>query len=189
MVKSLKISLKPIIQFIQKSKKTVLLIVIVSAATLLISTAASIWLSNVHNLRFSSVGTIVVKDVKAYGGSIQHDAQGKLTIDWGTVYPGKQVTRSFNISSESNVPVTLILFGVTSANITFLNSTNGRVTEAPPIDKPVMLSSNFNNTVLKPNEVIYATLTLEFSSHGDFLQYLIRNNVTAFSFEIIIIAL
>lgn len=184
----MKIPLNSVVQFLKRSKKTIALIIIVSAATLLISTAVSIWLSRFHNLRFASLGTIIVKGAKAYGGDIKTDAQGTLTIDWGTVYPRVPVTRSFNISSDSNVPVTLILLDVTSANITFFNSNGEIVTETLPVERPITLSSNFNSTTLEPNEVIYATLTLEFSSHPDFLQYLIENKVTSFSFEIVIIA-
>lgn len=176
------------IQFIKRSKKTIALIIIVSAATLVISTAVSIWLSRFHNLRFASLGTIIVKGAKAYGGDIQTDTQGTLTLDWGTVYPGVPVTRSFNISSDSNVPVTLILLDVTGANITFFNSNGEIVAEPLPIGRPIILSSNFNNTTLNPNKVIYATLTLEFSTQEAFLQYLIENKVTTFSFEIVIIA-
>lgn len=186
----MKFPLNSVIQFLKQSKKTILLIVIVSAATLLVSTGVSMWLSSFHNMRFASLGTIIVKGAKAYGGDIQNDTQGKPTLDWGIVYPGVPVTRSFNISSDSNIPITLVLLDVTSANITFLNSENEKVTENLPssVVKPITLSSNFNNTILEPNEVIYATLTLEFSSHPDFLQYLIRNNVTMFSFEIVIFA-
>ncbi len=190
----MKIPLNSIIQFVQRStqfikrsKKTILLILIVSAATLLISTAVSIWLSSFHNLRLASLGTIIVKGAKVYGGDVQNYTQGKLTLDWGIVYPGVPVTRSFNISSDSNVPITLILLDVTSANITFFNSECEIVAETLPIERPITLSSNFNNTTLGPNEVVYATLTLEFSSHPDFLQYLIRNNVTMFSFDIVIV--
>jgi hypothetical protein len=176
-------------QFIKRSKKAILLIVISSAITLLISTAISIWLGEVHNMRIASIGTITVKGVRVYDGDLRNDAGGKLVLDWGTLYPGVPVTRHFFIiNNESNVPVTLIMLDVKSANITFLNSNREVVTEPPPITKPFQLSCNFNNTVLKPDEEIYATLTLEVSSNSDFLKYLARNDISGFGFDLVLIA-
>lgn len=176
-----------IIQFILRSKKTILLIVIVSVITLLISAVASIWLSNFHNTRFPSLGTIRIIGAEAYGGDI-NSTQGERTIDWGTVYLGVPVNRSFYIRSESNVAVTLILLDITSANIIFQNSRGENITEASPIEEPMKLTANFSNMTLEPKEEINATLTLEVSSDPTFLQYLIRNSIIKFSFEIVIIA-
>lgn len=181
----MKILPNSIIQFVLRSKKTILLIILVSAITLLISTIAAIWLSSFHNLRFQNLGTLRLIGTKAYGGDI-NTTQGEQTIDWGEVYLGTPITRSFYIKSESNVPITLILLDITSTSITFQNWRDEYITEASPIEKPIILTDNFSSTILQPNEEINATLTLEVSSDPTFLQYLIRNEIRKFGFEIVI---
>jgi hypothetical protein len=160
----------------------------VSAATLLITTIIAIWLNSFHNMRFPSLGTIRVIGAKAYGGDINTTQDGRQFIDWGTVNPGTSTNRSFYIKSESNTPVILILLDVTSMNITFQNSKGENITEIPPIEKPMSLTCNFNNTILEPNEEIYVTLTLTPSSDPDFVRFLVEKDVQKFSFDIIIIA-
>ena len=148
----------------------------------------SVWLSSFHNMHFPSLGIIRVIGAKAYGGDINLTQDGKQIIDWGTVYPGTPTNRSFYIKSESNTPITLILLDITRENITFQNSNGENITETPPIEKPMNLTCNFNNTILEPKEEIYATLTLTPSSNSDFLKFLIENDVERFDFDIIIIA-
>lgn len=166
----------------------ILLAVIVSGATLVISTFVSIWLSNFYNLRFPSLGTIRVIGVKAYGGDITSLPDGSQYIDWGTVYPRMPINRSFYIESESNMPVTIILLDITSANVTFQNSEGENIIDDLPIPKPIVLTSNFNNTILQPREKIYAIVTLTLSSDSEFLEFLIEKDVAKFNFEMVIIA-
>ncbi|MEM3623331.1 MAG: hypothetical protein QXR76_06145 [Candidatus Bathyarchaeia archaeon] len=159
-----------------------MLIIIVSAATLLFSTMFSMWLSRFHNLHLPSLGTIRVIGVEAYGGNIT-TAQDEKIIDWGTVYPGTFTNRSVYIKSISNLPVTLNL---TISNIVFQNSTGQNVAENPPIENPLSLTWDYNNTLLYPNDEIYVTLTLIMSSDYSFVNYLINNGVEKFGFGITI---
>jgi len=182
----LKFLLSSLVQFLRRSKKTILLIIIVFLLTLTISTLASIWLSSSHNLRFPSLGTIQVIGVEAYGGNITIVQDGKQYIDWGTIYPGSIINRSFYVKSKSNMPVAINL---SISNIKFKNSKEENVTEALPIEKPLILTWNYNNTLLNPMETIYITLTLKASSDANFLDYLIANGVKEFGFDIIITAL
>jgi hypothetical protein len=169
----LKILPNSLIQFLKQSKKTILLIIIVSVATLLLSTMVSIWLSSFHNLHLPSLGTIRVIGVEAYGGNITTTQDGKQIIDWGTVYPGTFTNRSVYIKSISNVPVTLNL---TISNVVFQNSTGQNVVENPPIENQLSLTWDYNNnTLLYPNNEIYVTLTLKISSDYGFVNYLINN--------------
>ena len=183
MVISLKILPNSLIQSLKQSKKTILLIIIVAAATLLLSTMFSIWLSSFHNLHLPSLGTIRVIGVEAYGGNITTTQDGKQIIDWGTVYPGTFTNRSVYIKSISNVPVTLNL---TISDMAFQNSTGQNVIETPPIENPLNLTWDYNNTLLLWDDEIYVTLTLEISSDSSFISYLINNNVEKFDFDITI---
>ena len=186
MVISLKILPNSLIQFLRRSKKTILLIITVAAATLLLSTMVSIWLSSFHNLHLPSLGTIRVIGVEAYGGNITTTQDGKQIIDWGTVYPGTFTNRSVYIKSISNVPVTLNL---TISNVVFQNSTGQNVVENPPIENQLSLTWDYNNnTLLYPNDEIYVTLTLKISSDYGFVNCLINNDVERFGFDMIISA-
>lgn len=166
----------------QRSKKIIFLIIIVSAATLLISTVVSIWLNKFHNLRFPSLGTLRVVEVEAYDGNITIQ-DGNQILDWGAVYPGTLTNRSFYIKSISNIPVILNL---TFSNLTFKNSREENVTEPLPIMNPMTLTWNYDNRLLYLNDTIYVTLTLETTSDPSFIEYVINNDVKKFSFDIII---
>ena len=163
-----------------------MLIIIVSAATLLLSTTVSMWLSRFHNLHLPSLGTIRVIGVEAYGGNITTTPDEKQIIDWGTVYPGTFTNRSVFVKSISNLPVTLNL---TISNIVFQNSTVQNIVENPPIENPLNLTWDYNNALLYPNDEIYVTLTLKVSSDYSFVNYLINNNVEKFGFDITIRAI
>jgi hypothetical protein len=181
-VTKLKITPNSLIQFILRSKKTILLIISVSVITLTASTLISIWLSHNHNLRFPSLGTIRIIDLEAYGGDITTTQEGQY-LDWGTIYPGTATNRSFYIKSISNVP---IILNLTFANLTFQNSKEQEVTAPLPITNPMNLTWNYYNTVLYLNDTIYVTLTLETSYDPNFVNYVINNDVKKFNFEIII---
>lgn len=160
-----------------------MLIIIVSAATLLISTIVSIWLNSFHNLRFPSIGTIQAIGVEVYDGNITVQG-GKQIIDWGTVYPGSFTNRSLYIRSISNIPIRLSLM---ISNITFTNSTDQNVT-ASLTGNPLSLTWDYDNTPLNPKATIYVTLTLQMSHDQSFIDFLIEYRVTSFSFDIIITA-
>jgi hypothetical protein len=137
-------------------------------------------------LRFPSLGTIRVIGVEAYRGDINTTQDGKQYIDWGTVYPGTLINRSFYINnSGSNTPVTLSL---SLMNLTFFNSKGKNVTDSLPADiqNPLTLTWNYSNTPINPLEEIYVILTLEASSNSSFLEYLITYEVERFNFEIAI---
>lgn len=179
----MKISLSSVTNFFRNIKKTVLLIIIVSATTLAVTTITSIWLSRYHNLRFPSLGTIQVIGAEVYGGNINFTQEGIPYINWGTVYPGTLTNCSFYIKSKSNTPITLTL---KISNLTFQDKENQNVTENLPIENPLNLTWNYNNTLLEPKQEVYVTLTLKVSSDSSFLEYLISYYVNTFNFDIII---
>lgn len=182
----MKISLSRLISFFKKSKKTILLILSVAIITLAVSTGISILLTRMNTFRLPTVGTIRIIGAEAMGGDINITEDGKQFIDWGTVYPGKPVNRSFYIKSKSNVPIKIALIDIAKANITFQNSRGEEISEHPPIMKPINLTLDLNNTEIKPNEKVYVTLTLTISSDPEFLHFLIEKDAQNFSFEIVI---
>jgi hypothetical protein len=166
----------------------VLIIIVVAALTLLISTLLSIWLSSFNNLRIPSIGTIRIVGIEAYGGNITTQ-DGEQIIDWGTVYPGAHVNRSLYINnSKSN---TAIILSLTLSNLTFLNSRGENVTGSLPngIENPLNLTWNYSGAPLNPREEIYVILTLDVSSSSSFLDYLITYDVREFGFEIAVKAI
>jgi len=136
-------------------------------------------------MRFPSLGTIKVIGVEAYGENITIAQDGKQYIDWGTVYPGSAVNCSFYIKSKSNMLITLNL---SISNITFKNSKGENVSEILSVKNSLNLAWNYNDTLLKPNEEIYVTLTLKASSEPIFIDYLVANDVKEFTFDIVIMA-
>lgn len=179
----MKISFSSIANFLKGVKKIILLIIIVSATTVAVTTIVSMWLSRYHNLRFPSLGTIHVVGVEVHGGDINKTQEGIPFIDWGTVYPGTTTNHSFYINNTGNTPVTLSL---KISNLTFQDAENRNVTGNLPIENPLNLTWNYDNTLLEQKEEIYVTLTLTASSSLDFLDYLIAYDVSKFSFDIVI---
>jgi len=171
------------IEFLRHSKKTVLLIIVVAAITLILSTIISMLLTRIDNYSFPSLGTIRTTGVNA---SIQF-------IDWGTIYPGTLTNRSFYIQSESNVETILML---ETANYTLLDPDDNNVTDSLPgdIDPSDALNVTWSSTgtrigpPISPGEEIYVTLTMWASNDISFINYLIDNRVQEFSFDIRIYA-
>ena len=158
--------------FLHQHKKTLLLILIVSTATVLISSAISIWLSDFHNLTLPTVGTIKTIGVEAYWDP---NCENKTeTIDWNTVWPGSTKNVSLYIRSVSNVKTTLHLY---ASNITPAN-----------VSEYLNLSWDYDGTPLNTDEIIQVTLFLSASDDKSFSRYLIDNDVTDFNIDIHIVA-
>jgi len=164
--------LNSLFALLRQHKKTLLLILIVSTATILISSAISIWLSNFHNLTLPTIGTIKTIGVEAYWDP---NCENKTeTIDWDTVWPGSTKNVTLYIRSVSNVKTALHL---NTSNITPSN-----------ISEYLNLSWNYDGTPLNPDGIIPVTLFLSASSDKSFSRYLIANNVTDFSIDIHVVA-
>jgi len=158
--------------FLHQHKKTLLLVLIVSTATVLISSAISIWLSDFHNLTLPTVGTIKTIGVEAYWDP---NCENKTeTIDWNTVWPGSTKNVSLYIRSVSNVKTTLHLY---ASNITPAN-----------VSEYLNLSWDYDGTPLNTDEIIQVTLFLSASDDKSFSRYLIDNDVTDFNIDIHIVA-
>lgn len=168
--------------FLRSSKKTVLLVIITAMISIAVSVAISIWLSRIFNVRVASIGTIHTLGVEAYGGNITLK-NGEQYMDWGTIYPGTSTTLSFYVRSKSNIEAILKL---ETANWTFRDS--GGKTITGPNNNYMDLTWNYTDTPIEPGEAIAVGITLSASSFSAFIDYLIANDVRAFSFDIIIYA-
>jgi len=162
--------MKRLSEFLEPSKKTVLLIVAVAAITVLVTSLTAIWLSKITNLQIPSLGTITTLGVEAYWD--KNLTNKTEEIKWGKIWPGSSQNVTIYIRSISNVETTLIL------NTTNWNPTN--------LTDYMNLTWNYNETTIHPDEIIQVTLTLSASSSYSFIMYLITNDVKQFSFDIII---
>lgn len=168
-------------KFPHPSEKTLLLIAITAVATLLVSATTSLLLKRYHNLDFPSIGTIQAIGIKAYWDA---DLQEEVKeIDWGTIYSGSLESISLYVQSMSNVNITLELV---TANWTFLDSENMTVSGPSNSTSYMNLTWDYSNRLVGPDEIVQVTLTLLADDSLDFIQFMVSNDVTKFTFDIII---
>ena len=160
------------------SRNTVLLIIVVAIVAVVLNALVATLLERYQNLHIPSIGNIYALGFDVYGGNITtHD--GIQYIEWGTNYVGSQTNRSIYLRSKSNIDTTMNL---TTANWTYLN-TQGQNARSPTTSY-INLTCDYDNNTIKPNQEIYVTLTLSVPYDTDFVEYLITNKVTRFSFDI-----
>ncbi len=114
---------------------------------------------------YSNNGYIYTTGVKIFGGELHGNA-----IQWTSIYAGESTNTSFFVQSTSNVPVT-ISFIVTNWS-------------PPGIGSFLSLSWDYNGLPIYPNQTILVTLTLTSQSSDGFINYLINDNVTTYSFNL-----
>lgn len=156
-----------------RSKKTILLLIAIIAATVVLTTFISILLERISTIHVPSMGTIHTIGVEAFDGDIRLQ-NGSQYVDWGTIYPGTSTNRTFSLRSKSNVETILSL----------------KTTNWSPINMSVYLtlSWNYSGAPMGPDEVTRVTLSLLSSDSQSFIDYLVTNDVEEFSFDIIISA-
>jgi hypothetical protein len=176
---SLRRAIDSLTTFWRRYSHTIFLILLVATATILVTAGIANWLSQHHNLRFPSLGTIHTIGVQAYADpTLQQEIS---QIQWGTIYLGTANNVTLYLQSTSNIPVTLIN---ETANWTFLDAAN---TTVPSNTTAYMtLTWTYNGTLLNPNHTIPVTLTLHAHNTADFVRFLVNNHVTQFHFDIII---
>jgi hypothetical protein len=151
------------------SAKTTLTFIVVVFYTITLTTLLAAVLRTNHNLLMPGLGNIIALGYKADNN----------TIDWGTIYVGTSTDRAINLTSKSSTVTT-----------PFLNYGNWKFNN---ISVPTSLVNNMqlnwslnNDTQIEPNQKINVTLTLTVEYNPTFLNYLINNTITTFSFDIII---
>jgi hypothetical protein len=141
----------------------------VVAITVIFHALIASWLSKSYNLKIPSMGTIYVTGVEAYGGDI-NSTNGSLTVDWGVIQVGSSNSVSFYLRSVSNVPVILAL------------SPDDWV---PRSIEPFMpVSWNYTGNQIAPGEEISIRIDLKTTTTSAFVDYIVSNKVTFFSFSL-----
>jgi hypothetical protein len=152
--------------------KTTLTIIVVVFYTIILTTLLAAVLRTNHNLLMPGLGNIV---------TLGYDVDNR-TIDWSTVYVGTSTDHAINLTSRSNTVTTPEL---SYGNWVFKNAENQPA--PPPSVNNMTLSWSLNNdTQIEPNQKINVTLTLTVEYDPTFVDYLINNTITTFSFDIII---
>ena len=182
---NMKVLSKSLIDFFHRHRRTLLLIATVTLITILLQTLVSIWLSKSGNFYIPSLGTIHALNVEVYGGDIRY-LNGQPTLDWGVVYPGSQINRSFFIKTKSNINGTL---KIKAGNWTFKNSETFiyNSTEWMAIERIYNGTKKLYMEVLKGENTIMATITLKVSNSDDFINWIIEKDIKTFSFDIYVI--
>lgn len=169
------------LQFLQSSKKTILLVITVAVITLLISTTISILLTRIDNLHVPSLGNVRTQGVEAYWDTTLENKTE--TIDWGTLWLGSSKNATIYLLSISTIETTLNLTG---ANLTFYDTSDIAIYPPTAISIYMDLSWNYNGSIVPPGGVIQVTLTLSTDYSHDFVIYIIENNVKRFNLDILI---
>lgn len=159
----------------------ILLIAGTTVVAVVLSAAISIWLESVTRLRVPTIGTIRTSGVEAYWN--KELTNRTESVNWGTISPGASQNISIHLRSISNTEASLNL---TSENWTFWKSSSD-IAAGPMSTTPYMnLTWNYDNTIVKPGEVLQVTLTLSVDGSSDFVEFLIANDVRTFSLDIVI---
>ena len=174
--------LNSIIGFLRRSKKTILVIVITVALTLLVSAFVSVLLDGNSGIQLPSTGNIHTLGVKVFWDP---GLQNQTTqIPWGTVYAGSSYNVTLYFHSTSNVPTFLEKI---TTDWVFMDSSDTNVV-GPTNTTPYMnLDWNYDNRTLDVYQTIQVTLTLT-TENSDFREFLISNRITRFSMDVTIMA-
>jgi hypothetical protein len=159
------------------------LIIVVVLVTLLFNFLIGSWVNNdanngannnVNGQTVSTTGTIHVSGLEIYGGDIKSEV-GNDYIDWGELSPGDSKKASFYVQSTSGVNVILGL----------------NVTDWAPagIQSYIAISWDYNGTSLNLDQSpLLVTVSLDVSSSGEFVDFIVENEVTSFGFDMTVYA-
>jgi len=153
------------------SRSTALLVVIVATTSIIAATLVSMLLDRYTRAHVPSFGTLRTIGVEAYwDAGLQNRTEA---IQWGVLLPGSSQNATLYLRSISNVKTSLQPPTTTSWT-------------PEGVSQYMDLSWDYNGTELNPGDVVKVTLTLSASRSNPFIVYLVTNDVTQFSFEIII---
>jgi hypothetical protein len=141
---------------------------LVTTALIVVAVGMSIDVT-IHNY-----GKITLVGLDAYGGGI-NSGNGAFSVDWGKIYVGGSKNISFNLRSVSNVPVTLA-FSISDWN-------------PESIEPFIQISWDYSGNQISPGGEIPIRINITPSTSTDFVNYLVTNQVTSFSFSLNIHAL
>ena len=189
----LKKAVSKIPRFLYRSRKIILLVVVVVLVTLVFNFLAASWFNNgasnngnnganandeindqTNDQTIPTKGTLYVSGLDIYGGDTESDS-GNVYIDWGELSLGASKTASFYVRSNSNVDVELEL-----------NVANW----APAgIQDFIGISWDYDGSLLSPGqESLLITVSLDVSSSSEFINFIVDNAVTSFGFDMTVYA-
>jgi hypothetical protein len=166
-----------IAQFFYRKRKAILFIIAVVLVniilTFLIVSLFNSYAPNGDDRSIPTVGAITLQGLEIYGGDIKVEGEN-VYVDWGDLTLGASKNASFYVKSTSNVDVELGL----------------NVTDWDPIgiEEYLTISWDYNGTLLSPTQEIPVVVNLHVASDGDFIDFLVTNEVTAFGFNMTIYA-
>jgi hypothetical protein len=166
---------------LRPSKKKILPIVIAIVVTLILSSLISMWLDEVTDFTFPTIGTFRWRGIEGYWDS--NLTNKTKACDWGTIWPGASRNVSLYLRSTSNIKTILNL---TTGNWTFWDSNNKLVEGMNSSSNHMSLTWNYSGSTIDPGEIVQVTLTLSISRSYDFITYLTAKDITRFSFDILI---
>jgi len=177
-------------RFLYRSRRILLSITIVILIAIVLNSLPVSWLSgdgnkvadsqfnrdtqtNDSNSTVSTTGALNVKGLEVYGGDLKSHL-GKAYLDWGELGPGASSALSFYVKSTSSVDVELGL------NVTGWTPSG--------IEPFMSFSWNHNGERLSPQQELLVTVNLSVASSGEFIDYIVENQVQTFSFEMTVYA-
>ena len=170
---------KTMVEFFKKYWKETVLIAATALIIILVLVLISVLITHNTPQLLINVGKIHTLNVEVYGGNLT-SINGELVLDWGIVYPGIQVNRTFYIKSKSNIEGTLT---IKTGNWTFKNTKTYTYNKTEWMN---IIEPSWNETKLQPKQEIFATITLNVTNSQEFIDWLIENEIKSFSFDITI---
>ena len=161
-------------QLFSPFKKPVVSVAAVVLLILVFSTLIAVAASRSTDAIIQNSGRIVLVGLDAHGGDI-NPTSGGFSVDLGEIQVGRPKSISFYLRSVSNVPITLAF------------SLNSR--EPRGIESFFDVSWTYNGTQLAPKEEIPIRIDISTAASADFVDYVIANHVTYFSFSLSIYAI
>jgi len=176
--------LRHFIAFLKQQKQKVLTLVLTLVICVSTATIVSALFARYISVNLPSMGVVYMRGIEAYWDQNLTNKTGN--IQWGTTYPGGSYSSTIYLRSVSNVET---LWQLTSENWTYFDSSDKIAPQPYTSSQPMILAWNYDNAIIRPNEIRAVVLTLFVSGSTDFIEYLIRYNIRRFSFDILIQAL
>jgi len=170
---------KSIIEFFKKYREETVIVVATALIVILVLILISVLITYNAPLPLINIGKVRTLNVEVYGGNLT-TINGELALDWGTVYPGIKVNRTFYMRSKSNVEGTLT---IKTGNWTFKNTKTYTYSKTEWMN---IIEPPWNKTKLQPKQEIFATITLNVTNSQEFIDWLVENEIKSFSFDITI---
>ncbi|MCW4034989.1 MAG: hypothetical protein NWF03_06455 [Candidatus Bathyarchaeota archaeon] len=153
---------------LKKSKKIILLMVIVAVVSIGGTSLISIMLSRTQNIYVPSLGFIKTIEVEAYSDANCNNLMEQ--IEWDQITPGESTVNTLYIKSVSNFEIVLTI----------------DIREWSPAEMAdyITITTDYDGQRLSPGEIIQIQMSLSTVDSKEFKEYLVENEVQQFSVDI-----